>query len=95
MSIKDYYKQVIIKYNGKRYKLEKDDIPGLGGYGKIVIVNKPGKQVQEINGCFMNMDVCQSGYSIYINGVNLDELVKRLEERKKQIKFIILFCYIH
>lgn len=84
MSIKDYFKQKIkLEYNGEAYNLEKGDIPGLRGSGKISIINTPGCQDQEIIGSFPNLNVYADGKLSFVNGINIEGLIEKLEARKK------------
>jgi hypothetical protein len=42
-SVKEYFSnKITLEYNGKIYDLSTENIPNLKGYGKIIIVNKPG-----------------------------------------------------
>lgn len=68
-------------YNGKSYVLAKGDIPNLNGSGRIVVTRKPNRQEQYVDGNFSNVSMSQNGDRSYINGVDLDELVKKLESR--------------
>ena len=86
MSILDYFRQrVFLEYNGVVYRLEKGDIPGLKGSGKIVVVNEPGHQEQFTEGSFSNVSLTQDGSRSFANNVNLSELVQQLEKRKTTI----------
>jgi hypothetical protein len=70
-----------LEYNGKEYDLREGDIPRISGDGRIVITNKPGCQVQDVEG-LEDVNMIQAGGSAYINGVNVERLVSMLEARK-------------
>lgn len=74
---------IILYYNGQRYELESGDIPGLSGSGTIIVVNTLGRQSQETEGNFENIVCEQINRDVYVNGVNLANLVERLKEQKR------------
>ena len=77
-----FRKAIILEYNSRHYELKKGDIPGLKGDGRIVIFNMPGRQVQMSSGNFSNLDMSQTEEGSFINGVNIGELVTRLDTKK-------------
>ncbi len=73
---------IVLKYNGKKYYLHEGDIP-LRGKGKITITNKDGHGSQSISGDFDEGLNCSQIQGVsYINGVNVNELIKKLEARR-------------
>lgn len=75
--------KITLEYNGKIYPLIKGDIPNLDGSGRIIIKRRfGGLQQQRTEGNFRNIALYQDNGGSYINGVNIESLVKRLEERK-------------
>jgi hypothetical protein len=83
MGLGEYFKAMItLDYNGERYRVNRGDIPGLRGYGKIIVRNKHGAQEVDLQGSFRgNIVTEQRAKGTYINGVNIEDLIKRLEKR--------------
>jgi hypothetical protein len=74
--------KIILEYNGKRYRLKPKDIPSLKGLGRIIINRRNGLQEQVIEGCFGNINSYQDDSGSYINGVNIEDLIKKLEAKQ-------------
>ncbi|MDO8528778.1 MAG: hypothetical protein Q7S06_02710 [Nanoarchaeota archaeon] len=74
--------KIILEYNGRRYYLRSGDIPNLTGSGKIEIVNKKNSQFQTTEGNFRDIRCDQVNGHSYINGVNIEDLIKRLDAER-------------
>ena len=70
----------MLEYNGQVYRLNSGDVPDLVGTGNIVVKNRNGLQYQEWLGTFDNICMRQVGDKSFVNGVDVDELVERLEK---------------
>jgi hypothetical protein len=83
MGLGEYFKAMItLDYNGQLYRVERGDIPGMRGSGKIVVRNKHGNYQLDLVGNFRgNIVTEQRAKGTYINGVNIEDLIKRLEKR--------------
>lgn len=74
--------KITLVYNERTYHLSPRDIPTLRGSGKIIIRKGDGFQEQVTEGNFSNISCSQGKSSSYINGINIESLIKRLETRR-------------
>lgn len=76
-------KDVLMTINGKKYQLRSNDLPGLSGKGKITIISRDGCQAAKSSGDISNLSISQKNGKTSINGVDIEELVQKLEARQK------------
>jgi len=72
---------VTLNYNGKKYELVPGDIPGISGDGTIMIKSTPTNQYSDIRGIDGKISSMQVNGMTFINNVNIETLVGKLEAR--------------
>lgn len=74
---------LILDYNGRLFRFAEGDIPSLKGTGLVVVVTRPGLHYQGHRGNFDNINMRQIDGASFINGVNVEYLVTKMEELKE------------
>ncbi len=81
-AIKDFTKPLLL-YNGRKYRLDNNEIPGIRGPCKVKITGSGGKYSVAVSGMaiFRRIDlrtkVGNTGSYTILNGVNLDDLLNQ------------------
>lgn len=71
-------------YNGKSYDIKDGDIPNLSGEGTITIIKTATSQSQRTCGNFSSIIMSQDEHHCYINGANIEKLIKKIEDEKSK-----------
>ena len=72
----------LLDYNGCLYTFREGVIPDLKGSGFMVIVTRPSFQYQGYRGPLDNLCMRQVDGTSFINGINVDDLVREMKPLK-------------
>lgn len=74
--------KVYIISGGEKYNISNDDIPGIIEAGPGKLIAKSGKNSQSMNSSFKGLNCLQVNSKLFVNGVDIGELLLRLQEKK-------------